>query len=71
MPERLRAAIEAWHEADRKARDAEERLRQAREAFMQAGFPVPPDLEREARLTRAVANEKLKAAVAAAGGASP
>jgi hypothetical protein len=64
--ERLKAAIEAWREADAKAKAAEAALAGVMDAaFNRRIVGVPDDLVRTASRLRADANERLKEAVAA------
>jgi len=64
MPQTLDKKVGEWRDAETKAREAEKSLN--RLLFHQAEGLQPPDnLITEARLLRVLANEKLKAAIAA------
>jgi len=64
MLQSLDKKVGEWRNADEKAREAEKAL--ARMPFYQGDGPPPTeDLVAEAKLLRKVANEKLKAAIAA------
>jgi hypothetical protein len=62
MPHSLDRKVGEWREADRKAREVEKAL--ARLPFF-GGNSTPPPLVAEARALRRLADEKLKAAIAA------
>jgi hypothetical protein len=64
MPQLLDRKVVEWRDADTRARAAEKAVTQL--LFVQGeGPPRTDDLVTEARLLREVANEKLKAAIAA------
>ena len=64
MPESLDKKVGEWRNADSMAREAEKAI--ARLPFFQGEGPPPAeDLVSEAKLLRRLANEKLKAAIAA------
>jgi hypothetical protein len=64
MSQSLDSKVGEWRSADSKAREAEKAL--ARMPFFEGVGPPPTDdVVAEARLLRNLANEKLKAAIAA------
>lgn len=65
MTERARLAFEAWKAADAQARECEQRLSQQWEAHNESGEPPSAELIREVARWRAVANDKLTAAMLA------
>jgi hypothetical protein len=61
----IRAALQAWYEADDLARQAEQRLREASLAReTDKTIPIPEHLLREMVRTRAEANARLREAIA-------
>lgn len=60
MPQRAKLAYEAWKEADRRARAAEDLLHQAWDAHDAGGPPPQAVLIEEVSRLRAEANEKLR-----------
>lgn len=65
--EAARTALQAWQEADDRARAAEARVRDASQLREAEGTPIPEDLLREMLRTRAEANARLREAIALAG----
>ena len=63
MPQVLDKKVGEWRDADRKARELEMALTRLR--FSHDERPLPAELVRQAKLLRQLANEKLKAAIAA------
>lgn len=68
MNDEARRAFDAWKQADAQARGAETRLALAWDGyFSRRGEPPPPELVHEVSSLRAVANERLSAAMRALG----
>jgi hypothetical protein len=63
VTERARLAYEAWKAADGQAREYEQRLARQWEAHNEGGEPPTAELIREVARWRAVANDKLTAAM--------
>jgi hypothetical protein len=66
MPENLRAAIDAWKDADAKVKQAEQELTAAMDAYLGGHGPeVPAELVARVSLLRATAASRLKDSVEA------
>ncbi len=63
MPQVLDKKVGEWRDVDRQARELEMALTRLR--FSQVDGPLPAELVRQAKLLRQLANDKLKAAIAA------
>lgn len=65
MSQAPRNVVNAWREADARAREADIALTAARYEFLNGTGPEPsPELQAEARLLRKLADAKLKEALA-------
>lgn len=66
MPEKLRAAIEAWKAADAQVKQAEQELSSVMDAYLEGkGPPVQSALVARVAMLRAVAVSRLKDSVEA------
>jgi hypothetical protein len=61
MPEKLRAALQAWRAADAECKLAEQELAAAMDSYLDhGGPPVPPELVSRVSGLRAIAVDRLR-----------